>query len=216
MAGSAVQDRVGPGGTVAGVEGNSRLTATTGALLTLLLLVEGVTLLDVRGYITLHTAIGLVLIGPLALKCASTMYRFTSYYFGRRAYVVKGPPHPLLRVIGPLVVVSSVAVVGTGVALLAVRGRSDVWLALHKGSFVVWFVVTALHFLGHLRDATVDTAREFRMSRGDPAKRGKAVRVALVAVSLLAGVAVAAAFTPSASQWHLHSHDEQVHDGAAR
>src|SRR4051812_7420615 len=42
---------------LAAVEANGRLTATTGTLLTLLLLTEGWTLLDVRGYITLHTAL---------------------------------------------------------------------------------------------------------------------------------------------------------------
>ena len=39
-----------------GVEGNSRLTASTGIVLTVLLLIEGFTILDVRGYISLHTS----------------------------------------------------------------------------------------------------------------------------------------------------------------
>ena len=65
-----------------GVEGNSRLTASTGLVLTVLLLIEGFTILDVRGYITLHTIIGLALIGPVALKCGTTIYRFVRYYTG--------------------------------------------------------------------------------------------------------------------------------------
>ena len=100
-----------------GVEGNSRLTAATGTLLTLLLLVEGFTILDVRGYITLHAAVGLILIGPVALKTVSTMYRFGRYYTGRAAYVRKGPPNIVLRLAGPLVVLSTLAVLATGVVL---------------------------------------------------------------------------------------------------
>src|SRR5690242_11662712 len=119
-------------GDEAGVEANSRLTATTGTLLTLLLLVEGFTVLDVRGYITLHTAVGLVLIGPVVLKTMSTMYRFFRYYTGRAAYVEKGPPHIILRLIGPLVVLSTLAVLGTGVALLALHGNSDTWITDRK------------------------------------------------------------------------------------
>src|SRR5947209_20428521 len=109
--------RPGPadaGSGAAGVEGNSRLTAATGTLLTLLLLVEGFTILDVRGYITLHAAVGLILIGPVALKLASTMYRFARYYRGSEPYVRKGPPHIVLRVLGPLVLLTTLAVLGTG------------------------------------------------------------------------------------------------------
>jgi hypothetical protein len=198
--------------TEIGVEGNSRLTAVAGTLLTVLLLIEGVTILNVRGLITLHTAVGLVLVGPLVLKSISTGYRFMRYYTGRSAYVMKGPPHVILRMIGPVVVASSLAVVGTGIALLAAHGRSDTWLTLHQGSFIVWIVVTSLHFLGHLREAAVGTARELRGASQDPARRGKAIRIGLVALSLLVGVGIAVAFTPSASSWHLHQEDRGAND----
>ena len=100
-------DRIDPG-----VTGNTRLTASTGIVLTALLLVEGVTILDVRGYLTLHTAIGLVLVGPIVLKCVTTIYRFARYYTGADAYVRRGAPPAVLRIIGPLVVLSSLAVLG--------------------------------------------------------------------------------------------------------
>jgi hypothetical protein len=192
-----------------GVESNTRLTVVASTLLTLLLLVEGVTILDVRGLITLHTAVGLALIGPVALKCASTGYRFIRYYTGKPSYVAKGAPHPVLRMIGPLVIVSTVGVLVTGVALLADHGRGGTWSALHKAAFVVWIAVMTLHFLGHLREAAVGTARELGRGGEDSARRGKAVRLALVTASLLVGVGLASAFTPSASSWHLHHDDEQ-------
>ena len=201
--------------SAAGVEGNSRLTAATGTLLTLLLLVEGFTLLDVRGYITLHTAIGLTLVGPVVLKCLSTMYRFGRYYTGHEPYVRKGPPHVVLRLLAPLVILSTVALLGTGIALLAVRGRSDTWLNLHQVSFAIWLAVMTLHFLGHVIEAAAGTARDLRRATGDPAARGRGVRRTVVAVSLLVGVGVAALFTPSASSWQLHHHDHRPGQGAA-
>lgn len=190
----------------ANVEGNTRLTAATGTLLTLLLLVEGFTILDVRGYITLHAAVGLILIGPVALKIVTTTYRFVRYYTGRDAYVRKGPPNIVLRVAGPLVVLSTVALLGTGVVLVTDHGSSGTWVTLHQASFFVWIAVTALHFLGHLRDAAVGTARELRPASGDPARRGRAVRLLAVGGALAVGALLAAAFTPSASSWQLH-HD---------
>jgi hypothetical protein len=191
------------------VEGNGRLTETTGMLLTILLLIEGFTILNVRGYITLHAAVGLVLLGPAALKCASTLYRFAAYYTGRPAYVRRGPPHLVLRALGPLVLLSTVAVLATGVVLLADHGRSGTWLGMHKASFIAWLVVTGLHFVGHLQGAVRGTVLEFCRSAGDPARRGKGLRWTAVVAALLVGVAVAVAFTPAANSWHVQRHDHR-------
>jgi hypothetical protein len=189
-----------------GVEGNSRLTASTGLVLTALLLIEGFTILNVRGYITLHTFIGLALIGPLALKCATTIYRFGRYYGKDPAYVRRGAPVLVLRVIGPLVVLSSAAVVATGLVLLADHGRSGLWIMLHKASFVVWIVLTGVHFLGHILEAVRDTARDVRGSAGDSARRHRTFRLLMVAASLAVGLAIAAVFTPHAAVWHIVHH----------
>jgi len=197
-----VVDAVDPG-----VEGNSRITAATGTLLTLLLLVEGFTVLDVRGYLTLHAALGLIVIGPVMLKCASTGYRFVRYYTGHAAYVRNGPPHLLLRALGPVVILSTLALLGTGVALLAVHGRSDTWLTLHQGSFIVWVAVMSVHFLAHVIEAIRGTARELRPAGQDPAGRGRTRRLIALAASLVIGVGLAAAFTPDASSWQLDHHE---------
>jgi hypothetical protein len=191
-----------------GVEGNSRLTASTGIVLTVLLLIEGFTILDVRGYITLHTVIGLALIGPLALKSATTLYRFARYYAGHREYIERGAPPLLLRVIGPFVILSSLAVIGTGIGLLVTHGASDTWLTLHQASFIVWVCLTGVHFLGHIYEAVVVSARDVRRRREDPAARRRVIRLGLVAASLLIGFGIAAAFTPAASSWQMHDHFE--------
>ncbi|MCW2549557.1 MAG: hypothetical protein JWN96_4017 [Mycobacterium sp.] len=190
-----------------GVEGNSRLTAATGLLLLGLLAVEGITILSVRGLITWHIFVGIVLIGPLLLKTGSTVYRFYRYYTGAEAYVRKGPPHPILRVLGPLVILSSLTVVGTGLGLLAVRpGDGGLLLLAHKASFIVWVAATTIHVLGHLVDAVRDSWRELHAPAGDPAKRRRSMRVGAVALSLALGVGAAAVVTPTATGWTNRQH----------
>ncbi|HUC21922.1 MAG TPA: hypothetical protein VMA73_04390, partial [Streptosporangiaceae bacterium] len=82
----------------AGVAGNERLTAMTGAVLLLGFAVEGLTVLQVHRLLFIHVLVGGLLIGPVLLKMAATIYRFARYYTGSAPYVRKGPPHPVLRV----------------------------------------------------------------------------------------------------------------------
>ena len=65
---------------VGGPEGNRRLTATTGAVLLVLLAAEGATLIAIRPLLSVHIFLGVLLIPPVALKLASTGYRFARYY----------------------------------------------------------------------------------------------------------------------------------------
>lgn len=186
----------------AGVEGNSRLTAVNGVILIVLLLLEGITILQIRGLITMHVFIGLLLVGPVALKCASTIYRFALYYSGRPAYVRRGPPAPALRLLGPLVILSSVLVLATGIGLLAVTpGNAGLLLLAHKGSFVIWFALMTIHVLGHVREAGAASLRELRSSAHDAAGRRRAGRAVALAAALVVGVGIAAVFTPTATAW---------------
>ena len=130
-----------------GAAGNERLTALTGAVLLVLFAAEGVTILRLRELLTLHFFLGMLLLGPVALKIGSTSYRFARYYTGTLPYVRKGPPAPLLRLLGPLVMVTSVAVLGTGVVLAITGPQDGPWLFLHKASFVLWFAVMTIHVL---------------------------------------------------------------------
>jgi hypothetical protein len=136
-----------------GVEANARLTGSTALVLLVLLAIEGVTLLRIGPMLGVHVFVGVMLIPPVLLKIASTGYRFAKYYLGAPAYREKGPPPWLLRMLGPLVIVLTVTVLGSGVGLLFSSGTlRQQLLLLHKASFVVWFGVTALHVLGHLAD----------------------------------------------------------------
>lgn len=183
-----------------GVAGNRRLTGASGALLLVLLAVEGVTVLRVRQLITLHVFLGVLLIGPVLLKSGSTAYRFLRYYSGSDAYRSKGPPHPVLRVLGPVVILTSLVLLGSGVGLLAVRpGRGGLLLLTHKASFVLWFAVMTVHVLAHLREAVRDAWLELKPS--DDAPRGRSLRLTVIGLSLVAGVGAAAALLPTASPW---------------
>ena len=75
-----------------GADGNELLTSLTGALLIILLAVIGLTIIALGRLLWVHLFVGLILVGPLALKMASTGYRFIRYYTGERTYVAKGPP----------------------------------------------------------------------------------------------------------------------------
>jgi len=65
-----------------GVDGNGWLTTATGIVLIVLLAVLGVTIVRIGQLIWLHLFLGLLLVGPVALKLASTGYRFARYYAG--------------------------------------------------------------------------------------------------------------------------------------
>jgi hypothetical protein len=182
------------------VEGNERLTAMSGAVLLVLFAVEGVTILSLRQLLTLHFFVGMLLLGPVALKIASTTYRFARYYTGAAPYVRKGPPAPLLRLLGPLVVVTSLAVLGTGVALAFAGPQQRQWLFLHKASFVLWFAVMTVHVL-------VYAPRLPRLLRSRPAVRasqvlaGRWARWLLLAASLAGGLIVAALTLHLSARW---------------
>ncbi len=99
------------------------------AVLLALFAAEGFTILSIHQLITLHFFLGMLLIGPVALKIGAVLYRFARYYSGAPEYRRKGPPAPLLRLLGPFVLVTSVGVIGTGVMLARRRiGRGAVAL----------------------------------------------------------------------------------------
>ena len=92
----------------------------------------------------------MLLIGPVLLKAAAVCYRFVRYYTGAAGYRRKGPPAPLLRVLGPVVLGTSLGVLGTGVMLAVDESAEGPWLFLHKAFFVLWFGVMTIHVLAYV------------------------------------------------------------------
>ena len=183
-----------------GADGNERLTAWTGLILLLLLAAEGLTILSVRSLLTAHFFIGMLLLGPVAVKLGSTGYRFVRYYTGSAPYRRKGPPAPILRLLGPVVVAATVGVFGSGVALAFTgpAGRWP-WVFLHKGSFVVWFCAVTVHVLWY----APQLPRLLRSGAGHQALAGRGVRFSLLAASLVLGLVIAVMTTHLAGNWHM-------------
>jgi hypothetical protein len=93
----------------------------TGAVLLVLLAVEGFTIFRVGRLLTLRFFLGVLLLGPVALKAGSVIYRFVRYYTGSAPYRREGPPALLLRLLGPVIILLTACVFGSGV-MLAVTG----------------------------------------------------------------------------------------------
>ncbi len=182
-----------------GVDGNERLTAGAAVVLFVLLAVEGVTIVFLRPLFSVHVFVGMLLIPPVALKVGSTGWRFVRYYSGREEYVRKGPPLLPLRLLAPVVVVSTVAVFATGVALLVVGPGGGIVLGLHKASFVVWLVATGIHVLAHLGRMRRIAPRDWRPER--PRLRGVSARRGLLAGSIVAGTILAITTIQYAQPW---------------
>lgn len=171
------------------VEGNARLTALVSIVLLVLLAAEGFTILSIHRLLPLHLFIGLLVIPPVLLKLGSTGWRFARYYRGDPSYRRAGPPPLLLRATGPIVIASTIAVLATGVELWLFGDRFGLgWLIAHKLSFVIWFVVMAIHVLGHLERAPALALRDL-VNR--PRIRGRATRQAITLGSVLMGVVLA-------------------------
>jgi hypothetical protein len=190
-----------------GVDGNERLTAATGVVLIVLLAALGVTILSIGQLIWWHFLLGMLLIPPVLLKLGSTGWRFFRYYTGDREYVRRGPPLLALRLLAPLVVAATLAVFGTGVALLAVGPGAGYVVLLHKASFVVWFGVTALHVLGHLRPIPGLVVADWRRRPIPPEAHvpGTMWRQLLLAGTIVAGAILAIATIRYAHPW-MHGH----------
>jgi hypothetical protein len=223
-AGNVLRERLGPGGApppdpsgargelrgsetgrrswlgrrwrLGGPEGNEILTSAAAVVLVGLLVAEGITIVHMRGLLSAHMFIGLVLIPPVALKLGSTGYRMISYYAGSRAYRVEGPPLLPLRLMAPLLVASTVAVLASGVLLLAAGHKSSAALTIHKLSFIAFGVLLAVHFLAYAPRVVGSVKADWAPARRH-AVPGAGTRAMLVAAAVGGGVALALALLPT-------------------
>ncbi len=199
--------RIGTNFTGGGTAGNEQLTSITGTILFVLLAVVGVTIVRIGQLLWLHLFVGLLLIGPVTLKLASTGYRFTRYYSHDPAYRRKGPPQTLLRLIAPIIVLTTVLVFASGIVLLFVgpadRGQL---LLIHKVSFIVWVVFTSLHVLIHLPHMPASLRAVRRANPALPGQQtGAAGRWISIAGAIVGGLVLAIILIPDFATWTAHT-----------
>ena len=89
-------------------------------ILLVLVAIEGLTLVSCVRYLPAHVFVGMLLIPPIALKLGRSVIASPATTQRDRAYVLAGPPQLLLRALGPFVIAATIALFGSGVAMLAV------------------------------------------------------------------------------------------------
>jgi hypothetical protein len=188
--------------TSPGVAGNARLTGAAAAALLVLLAAEGATIPFIGQLLGPHIFIGMLLIPPVLLKLGSTGYRFARYYTGSPSYVRKGPPAVGLRLLAPGIVLTTVALFATGVALLFAGPPSNTLIFAHKLSFIAWVALMTIHVLGHLLEVPALALPDWRR-RGPPEARlaGAGTRTMTLGLSILGGTALALVTYSAASPW---------------
>ena len=190
-----------------GPAGNARLTAWAGLLLLAGFVVECVTLLSLHAMLNVHVFVGALLIPLVLLKTGTTGWRIGRYYLGAASYRAAGPPPLLLRVLGPLVVLTGIAVLGSGLALIplgyasfdslvTVAGQRIDALTVHKICFVLWLGVTGAHVLARTIPALqlVGTRRRHWVP-------GRIARGATVALTVALGVVTGVVVVDLPSDW---------------
>ncbi|WP_460599889.1 hypothetical protein [Flexivirga lutea] len=151
----------------------------------------------------------MLLVPPALVKVGTTGWRIVRYYAGDTAYRRTGPPQLMMRILGPLVVFFTLAVLATGI-LIGVQGPAErhsallgvpvTALFLHKATFFAWLAVMTIHVLGRtIRAAKVVAGRERRRVAGGAARFAVLAGMAVCSVGLamlLAG--------PWISAWQQH------------
>lgn len=191
-----------PGSPKGKTHANTKLTALTGLLIFILLALEGVTIPFIGKLFTLHAFIGWVLLPPILLKITSTSYRFVMYYIGNPRYAKAGPPKPLLRVLGPLIVLTTVLLMWSGIEMVLLGPSNPsvrLWGAIHRATFVFWFGFMTIHVLAYFFKAGSLALPELNRKPGAHSIRipGRNVRVGLVLVALVIGIVI------GLIEWHL-------------
>jgi hypothetical protein len=182
-----------------GAAGNERLTAWAGAALFAGFGLQGITILNVHWWLTAHMLIGISLFLPIGVKIASTGYRFARYYTNSPAYVQKGPPQIVLRILAPFLLLNTLFLMGSGVLIPLSDSHRHPVETLHKLSFVTWVILAGIHVLAYSRRTSQLLIGDLKAHSA--ARRATAQRIAIVAGGEIAGIALALAAMPWIRDW---------------
>ena len=181
-----------------GVTDNERFTALVSLVLLVLIMVELVTSAFLRLWLPAHTVVGVGLSGPLLVKMGSTGWRFLRYYTRASAYVRRGPPPLVLRVLGPVLLVTTLVMGGSGIGLV-VTGPLQPFLLIHVFSALVWLPLIAVHSLAHLQQVPRSIAPDWNPKLGSRFHAGRGLRLGINLGALLLGVIGAWLLFPAAT-----------------
>jgi len=184
------------------VIGNERITALAGAVLFVLLLVEIVSAAILHTLMPIHVFVGVLLTGPLVVKLGSTGWRFLRYYTGSPTFVRRGPPYLALRIMAPLLIATTILVIGSGIGLVITGPRSTgLLLPLHGFSVLVWLPLIAIHVFAHILRVPRLVTDDWSNSSGKSLAAGRGLRLGTNLGALLAGVVAAILLFPGAAPW---------------
>jgi hypothetical protein len=192
--------------------GNARLTAWVGLLLLALLTLQGITLFALNNLISVHLFVGGVLVPLVLLKLTTTGWRMTRYYRQSPRYVEAGSPPLALRLLAPLVIVSSLALLGTGLSLafigrsatrpfMTIAGFGISALTLHQIAAIAWIAIAGPHMLARVLPAIRHTTR----IGGRHTVTGGGLRLAVVTLTACIAVTTGLLVLHVGVDWTAHS-----------
>ncbi len=179
---------------------NQRLTGIAGAILFVLIIVELVITANLDNLLSFHIFVGILLSGPLVVKMLSTGYRFARYYTRSPEYVRGGPPKPLLRILAPFLVLTTILVFVSGFLLIKYYSNSLI-IKLHAVSVAIWLPLLAIHLYAYLKKVPGLVARDLT-NRPQYKLKGRKARIRFSVASLIIGAIAAFILTP----WHIGKH----------
>ena len=196
----------GNGNEQSAVIGNERITAQAGVVLLVLIVVEMVSAAVLHTLMPIHVFVGVLLVGPLIVKLGSTGWRFLRYYTGSPAFVRRGPPHLVLRVMAPLLIVTTLVVIGSGIGLVVTSpGSAGLLVPLHGFSVLVWLPLIVIHTFAHILRVPRLIKDDWSKPSGESKVSGRGSRFCVNLGALLAGLAAAILLFPGAAPWAVWS-----------
>jgi hypothetical protein len=163
--------------------------------------------------------LGLAVIGPVALKLASTGYRFCALLHPRPGLPAQGSTDPGAARAGAAGHIPDRSAARYGGGTVVRRPRCGPLGEAHKICFIAWITFTAIHVLGHLPEilrvlsSSTDSRRQIialrtaqpagmRSSAGIADRtEGARGRAGALLISLLAGLVLATALIGQFSVW---------------
>ncbi|KJE75730.1 hypothetical protein [Ferrimicrobium acidiphilum] len=181
----------------------ARLLALLGSILFIGLAIEGVTIVFIGQLIAVHVVLGMILLPIMAYKIIVASYRFAMYYLGASDFKHAGPPELVLRVIGPLLILTTVILMASGIILVYAKPNTPtaaLWLNIHRDDFVAWFALMALHVLAYVRRAVGTSSYDLRYTRYH-SLIGRQGRLISIVLATVIGVLLAWAIFPAVAHW---------------